>query len=343
MKKLKNILCVALLLVLVVPAAMMLVACGKETSPASSNRTLSMSINPELEFVVDKDNKVVSVSYCGNKDAGTIYANVNFENMDIEKAIEIFIENAAISGHIGLTASGSANQVSINVNGYVDADIESLEKLAKEKVENTFDSLGIDISVVISDFSDTELKNQLVEKAKELYNSYTESELKNMSKEDLIGLINDKQKEYKDLTLNKINEVKTEISAKLANSSDSLAVMKTTLENTKGLLDQAQKNLDTAKNAGLDTSALQSLLDNAKVAYEEAYKAYEEAEKLIIEAKKKLAEAEKVELLVDFKAEVSANESTLKLYLSASKASGKITEAQYDYWVKLINDNKTAA
>lgn len=342
MKKLKTILCFMLALVIIVPASLLLVACGNN-SVASSNRTLSLSVNPELEFVVDKDNKVVSLSYCGSKDAGTIYANVNFENMDIEKAIQIFIENAAISGHIGLKASGTANEVSIEVNGYVDADIEALEKLAKEKVENTFKSLGIDVSVVIENLTESELKEELVEKAQALYNSYTESELSKMSKEELINLINEKQKEYKDLTLNKINEVKSEISSKLANSGDSLAIMKTTLENTKGLIDQAQKNLDTAKNAGLDTSTLQSILDNARYAYEEAYKAYEEAENLIIEAKKELAKAEKVELLADFKAEVSVNENSFKIYLSAAKKDNKITEEQYNYWIKLIDENKTAA
>lgn len=341
MKNLKTILCSLLMFCLIVPACLMLSACGNNNS-VSSDRVMSLSINPELSFVVDKDNKIVSISYEGSEDAGTIYANVNFEGMKVEDAIKVFIENAAISGHIGLSGN-TANDFEITVNGSIEADIAALEALAKSEVEKTFSNLGVEVEVVISNLTESELKNELVEKAEQLYNEYTESELSKMTRAELVELIKSKQKEYKDLTLAQINELKAEISTTLADSSSSLALLKKAIVDTKLLLDNAQENFDSAKEIGLNLGSLQGILDNAKVAYEEALKAFAEAEKLLIEAKEALAEAEKIELLADFRAEIELNETTIRNWLDSAYEEGDLTSVQCDYWLNLINTNKGVA
>lgn len=337
MKKLK-IFSLMLALCLVLPAILILTACGNADPGLTSNRTMSLSINPELSFVVDKDNKVVSVSYEGNDDAGTIYANIDFENMDVSEAIKVFVENATLSGHIGL-ANGTANNVTIEVNGSVEADIANLEALAKSEVEKTFDSLGIDIEVVISELTESELKTDLVDKAKELYAEYSESDLAQMSKAELVELINEKQKQYKNLVYSQIEALKLEMAAELADADSSLALLKKAVVDAKELLNDAQENLDNAKELGVNVDNLQNMLDTAKAAYENALDAFADAEKTLIEAKEALAESEKINLLANYKAEVANNEAALRAWINEAKEAGKITQEQFNYWSALITSN----
>jgi len=336
MNKMKKVFSLILMFIIIVPAALLLCACGKK-DPASSDRVMTMSVNPEISFVVDKNNKIASVSFEGSEDAGRIYANVNFENMDVNEAIKIFIEKAAVSGHLNLNSA--ANEFKIEVNGSVDVDIANLEAIAKTKAEEVFENLGLNVNVEIANLSLSELKTELVDKAGELYVEYTESELSQMTRAELIELINAKQKEYKNLTYSLVNELNAELEADLENPLSAMAILKKTVEDTRIYLDEAQENLDNAKNMGVNVDALQSLLDNAKVAYEDALITFAEAEKALIEAKEAFAAAEKTELLQEFKSEVLQNEDAIRDWINEEFQNSNLTTEQCNYWLMLINTN----
>jgi len=336
MNKMKKVFSLILMFIIIVPAALLLCACGKK-DPASSDRVMTMSVNPEISFIVDKNNKIASVSFEGSEDAGRIYANVNFEKMDVNEAIKIFIEKAAVSGHLNLNSA--ANEFKIEVNGSVDVDIANLEAIAKTKAEEVFENLGLNVNVEIANLSLSELKTELVDKAGELYVEYTESELSQMTRAELIELINAKQKEYKNLTYSLVNELNAELEADLENPLSAMAILKKTVEDTRIYLDEAQENLDNAKNMGVNVDALQSLLDNAKVAYEDALITFAEAEKALIEAKEAFAAAEKTELLQEFKSEVLQNEDAIRDWINEEFQNSNLTTEQCNYWLMLINTN----
>ena len=187
MKKFQKGILFLLISCLILPVAMLFSACSSPKSPASSNRILSLSVNPKMVFVVDKDNKISSISYDGNEDSGKIFANVDFVGMNIEVALKIFVENATISGHIGLTDEATTNDFIIEVSGSVEEDIESLKNLAKSKVEEVLTDFGVELTVGIRDLDENKMKADLVEKAKKLYLERKETDLKNMSNEELIN------------------------------------------------------------------------------------------------------------------------------------------------------------
>jgi len=171
------------------------------------------------------------------------------------------------------------------------------------------------------------------------YVEYTESELSQMTRAELIELINAKQKEYKNLTYSLVNELNAELEADLENPLSAMAILKKTVEDTRIYLDEAQENLDNAKNMGVNVDALQSLLDNAKVAYEDALITFAEAEKALIEAKEAFAAAEKTELLQEFKSEVLQNEDAIRDWINEEFQNSNLTTEQCNYWLMLINTN----
>ena len=124
-----------LVVCLMIPFAFMFSGCS-QNDPAN---VMTMSVNPEVSFVLDANNKVVSVKY-ENEDAGVIYADVNFVGKDVDTLIQLFIERATISGHVDL----SGDEVTITVNGKTDADVNALRQKAKEQVKKGFNSLGIE-------------------------------------------------------------------------------------------------------------------------------------------------------------------------------------------------------
>ena len=337
MTKTKQFYTVFFAICLLVPALFLFTACAGNNGP-TSDRMMTMSINPEVTFVVDKDNKISSISF-GNEDAGDIYANVNFENLDVKEAIKLFLENATISGHIGLS-SGTANEVAIKVSGSVEKDITALEDLAKKQVKSVFEGLGIEATVNIAEITDAQMKSGLVTTALGLYPEKTTTELEALTNDELIALINAKQEEYKNLTYSKMQELKNEINTQLESASSQLGVLKATIDSAKTSLNQAKAAL---QQAGTNASTLlQEAVTAAENALNEAEEAYEEAINNLRTAKEQTIATEKANLLNEFKNLVQSSETNLVNHLDQAKADGKITQAQYDYWKNLIDTNKPA-
>ena len=139
----KKILTFLVAVCLIIPCMLGFVACKpKETT---ANKTMKTSINPEITFSLDANNKVTSISY-GNSDAGTIFANVNFVGKDASYAIQIVIEQSAISGHINL----SGDEITFEFTG---EDIEELKNIAEAKAKEVFEKLGVKVKVKIDEVS----------------------------------------------------------------------------------------------------------------------------------------------------------------------------------------------
>ena len=180
----KKILSFVLAICLLVPCVFMLTACKGD----DVNKTMNVSINPEVSFVVDSKNKVVSVMY-ENDDASTVYANVNFVGLKADAAVELMIENAVITGHFDF----NGEDISLSVNGNTEADITKLENLVKDKINKVCDSLGVEIEINIEELTEAARKQALVVKAKVLAPEKSDSELNEMSTQELINLIKEKQ------------------------------------------------------------------------------------------------------------------------------------------------------
>ena len=121
-----------LVICLMIPFAFMFAGCGENNEPRN---VMSLSVNPDVSFVLDSNNNVVSVKY-ENDDAGTIYADVNFDGKSLENTIQIFIERAAISGHITL----DGDEVTIDISGQ--ANVEDLNDIGEYRDSIDYEKKG---------------------------------------------------------------------------------------------------------------------------------------------------------------------------------------------------------
>lgn len=306
----KKILTFLVAICLIIPCLFGLAACKPKEKVAT--KTMTTSINPEITFMLDSKNNVTSISY-GNADAGRLFANVNFVGQDASTAIQIVIEKSAISGHIDL----SGDTVTFEFSG---EDIEKLKTDVEAKAKEVFKQMGVAITVISA-----EVKHQtLISTAKVLAPEMDSTEIENMSDEDLIKLIDKKQQDYKDLAYDQINDLQKNLDQAILNTINAIRAEMDKLEA------EMEKYGETIK---------QQYNNCKKQLEDEINKFLDERKEKIAEAKK-LAEAHKDALIALYKQEVEKTETIFKAHLEAAKANGTITEAQYNYWIKLINSNK---
>lgn len=310
----KKILTFLVAICLIIPCLFGLAACKPKEKVAT--KTMTTSINPEITFMLDSKNNVTSISY-GNADAGRLFANVNFVGQDASTAIQIVIEKTAISGHIDL----SGDTVTFEFSG---EDIEKLKTDVEAKAKEVFKQMGVAITVTIKEVS-AEVKHQtLISTAKVLAPEMDSTEIENMSDEDLIKLIDKKQQDYKDLAYDQINDLQKNLDQAILNTINAIRAEMEKLEA------EMEKYGETIK---------QQYNNCKKQLEDEINKFLNERKEKIAEAEK-LAEAHKDALIALYKQEVEKTETIFKAHLEAAKANGIITEAQYNYWINLINSNK---
>lgn len=73
---------------------------------------VSVDINPSIEFVVDEDDNVESYLFL-NEDAAILCVDLDFVGMNIDDAVELFVETATAAGYID--PEGEENAVLITV------------------------------------------------------------------------------------------------------------------------------------------------------------------------------------------------------------------------------------
>ena len=140
-----------------------------------------LDINPSIEFIVDEDENIVSYKLL-NEDAKTVAVDLNLEGMNIEEAIEIYLDEAVelgfldvdVENQITVTTSEDLDEEADNGdeeadngdeeadNGDEEADngdesgipYEKLRDRLKARVENHLEGKGIGAQVMFGDLDD---------------------------------------------------------------------------------------------------------------------------------------------------------------------------------------------
>lgn len=314
----KKILTFLVAVCLIIPCMFGFVACKpKETT---ANKTMKTSINPEITFSLDANNKVTSISY-GNSDAGTIFANVNFVGKDASYAIQIVIEQSAISGHINL----SGDEITFEFTG---EDIEELKNIAEAKAKEVFEKLGVEVRVKIDEVSAEVKHAALVGTAQVLAPELSKDAISKMTDAELIELIDKKQKDYKDLAFDQIDAIQSSFNRAILDAIDAIRLEMEKLEETmKEYGDYVSKEIKDqyAKCKKQLNDKIDEFLKERKDEIATAKKAMKEHKDALIET---------------YKIEVANAEALLKTHLDTAKENGTISEEQYAYWTNLINNNK---
>lgn len=188
-------------------------ACGEIKSVAAEPVTyVAVKINPEAEFTVGEDGKVLSVEAL-NADAEILLSDMDLLGIPVEEAIEQFTAAAAETGYIDVDGSEQKNDVKITVISQDGENEEEVREKIAEKVRKYFRNNGINGKV-----SDATLelyaqeaekwdistgKMKMVLRALDLDPEASAEELAAMPVKKLIKLINSKHTENMTFSIRK--------------------------------------------------------------------------------------------------------------------------------------------
>ena len=126
---------------------MMLVACAPDgdKSGDGQQKVMNISLNPQVEFVLDKDDKVITVNAL-NEEGNLIISAAAFENVEgksAEEAAKLFVEVSTETGYlVSGTLSAGENQLSISLSGDTEAAKELYDDV-KAKMNEYLDSVDV--------------------------------------------------------------------------------------------------------------------------------------------------------------------------------------------------------
>lgn len=142
-------------LVLGLVAVLTLAACTDEMGTVSGYY-VAVDINPSIEFIVDEDENVESFIFL-NEDAAILCAELDFTGMNIDDAIELFVQTATEAGYID--PEGEDNAVLITVLGEEDEEpnMEQVRERLQKRILSHFARNYINGVVLTDDFSQEDL------------------------------------------------------------------------------------------------------------------------------------------------------------------------------------------
>lgn len=287
---------------------------GCSCSKGDDLQVMTMSVNPGVEFIVDKDDKVVSVT-ASNEDGAYILNNFeNFTGMSAKDAASKFLE---LSEQYGFVVSGTMDgeKITISVSG---DGADELYKDVKKAISSKVSELGMQIADMVK-IAESDLEDMI----EECYQEYTSSEIADLSEEKLLEMLKASREETKGLftederleyykdRAQKILETKiATIEAYVGSMGTTIAstALSTTLMPALNLvktgITEAYNTVDTALNTAL------SQIESKRETYIAKKKEYLAK----VEAYKEALEAENEALATELKTELTNLRSVAKGY-----------------------------
>jgi len=187
MKKIFKRMACLLAMVIVFGAGLTLAGCFNDDG---ETQIMNLSVNPSVEFILDKNDKVVTVSATNEDGAYILEKFTTFTGMSAKDAALKFLE---LSEEYGFVVSGSTTgeTFKISISG---GDEEKLYKDVKNKITNKATELGLTIGSLI-EIDDDELEEMVAE----YYQEYSKAMIDELEEKELINLIKQSREETKEL------------------------------------------------------------------------------------------------------------------------------------------------
>lgn len=225
-KKLISTLCAS---AMILSGGLTLSACGKDDSQA---KIMNVSLNPRVEFVLDKDNKVLSVNALNEEGNLIISGNVDFVGKSANEAVNLFV---TVSKENGYLVSGSYTSDKNNLEVSISGETKQIEKLYKEikaGVESKLKELDIEGTITKAKDLTKEYLEDLVE---ECAPYLKEAQIQAMNYEELIKEIQKSRNETKELYSQELKEIYYQTKTE--------ALRLAQLENVKGQMNERVQGL----------------------------------------------------------------------------------------------------
>ena len=278
---------------MLVAGGITLSACNEKTE----SKVMNVSLNPKVEFVLDNNDKVVSVNALNEEGNIIISSDVNFVGVDADTAVKLFVE---VSKDTGYLVSGNVQAGDNNIDVSISGDKKNAEKLfksIKDEINGAFANLNIAINQAEA------LTEEYLEKlVKECSPYLEEAEIKAMEYDELIKEIQTSRKETAKLFSQELKNAYYQAKA------DALRLAK--LEKIKSEADALGKvalgSLETAYNTAVELieTTRQNLLLSEDSAYQKALKAFNEAKTNYLNKRSEIAQMDPSVVTDEMRAEL---------------------------------------
>ena len=291
----------------------------KNNNPEASRMTVE--INPKVEFILDKDNKVVSATALNDDGAVILAGEASFKGKTAEEAAEAVVSIATETGYI-VKGSATANDNGINISISGDTSyVKDLYGKVEKKVDKFVKDNGINATVKKIDALTLEELKKIALKNPER----TEDDVKDKTEEQLIAMIKLDRLETVDLATEELKDAYFKAKAyqiAIVNREETAKVIE-----GMGVIYTAALGLynDALNTYSKAVQAMEDARYNTLVSPDSAY------QKLLAELRDKKAEVLKERKIV-FTVNIDGEEKV------AAEARLQASEADYDNLVKKIED-----
>lgn len=244
----KKLLSFLVAICLIIPC-LCLVGCND----TKSSKVMTLKVNPEIEFVLDKDNKVVTVNALNedcyailtatwgeNEDATTV--SEKLVGMQADEASELFIKVCDQEHFIQVNATSN---VEISISGDNVNNLYNQVKSAIESVELEAKNIVLECEKLVKI-----KKDELVATAKECYKELSDDYLNGLTEEELVAKIKESREETKDFLNTQVKEFYYQMRDKYIlmarlEAADRLGTFKTYIEEVQKYIGEIANDFNT--------------------------------------------------------------------------------------------------
>lgn len=333
MKKFLSTICMFLLLL----STLTFTGCKKTKKEET---VMNISCNPSVEFILDKDNKVVSATAL-NEDGNVILVGEVFVGLTADEAAKLFVKISTETGFI-VEGSASNNEVKVSISG------------DSSKANQIYDDVKSTVSKYLKDNNiNVNLKNidaptldELKALVKETYPTIKDDVLNSLNESELINYLKEVRIQTKDFFSQGLKDAfvaMKDYEIEFAKDEKTLEVINT-LDSAYSLVisqySSAVKRLNDAK-ASLEKIRKEYLLDETST-YQVKLKELTDAKDELLKAKNELANMEEGLLKQAKAVEVSSLETAYSLKETAYNTYYNSVNISLDSAILLINSAITS-
>ena len=322
MKKFTAFICA---LTVLAGGAMAMVGCGGEEEAASGEKkVMNVSLNPEVEFVLDADDKVVSVNAL-NEEGNLIISAEAFTGKSAEDAAKLFVE---VSKETGFVVSGNVKAGENEINISISGDTEKAEALyndVKGKVDEYLSAEKITATIAQAEaITEAQLEALVAECAPYM----EEAEIKAMEYAALVDALYESRKETAEFYSQELKNAYYEAKA-FAMEQAELETLKSKVSGIFATAcDLAYQGYSTAVSLIEDTRM--SLLVDENSLYQKGLAAFRQAKIEYLNYRNEVAEMEQTAVTEEISARLAEYEATLEQAEASLLEIGVNANAQLD-------------
>ena len=340
MKVWKKIAACGLSLALAAGTCTLLAGCGGGDSEAAAR--MQVDINPSVEFILDADNKVLSVTAL-NDDGALIIAGEAFVGKTAEDAVELMVSISTEAGYL-VKGDLSAGQDGITVS--ITGDEEAAQKLyddVKAGVDAFLEESGINAAVERGEALKLDALRALVQKADP---TLTDEEVESMTEEQLLNALKISRIETAQLLTEELRDAYNtakEYDFRFAERQATKDIISELGSAYQTFLDGYAKALDSYRQAiQVVEQARYDYLVDAESDYQKKLAEVRAQKDKVLEQRKEVAELSEGAAKDAAEAALAAEEATLQTLEAALELAGDTANAAFGLALSAMNTVENA-